>query len=138
MLQGLKGGSDLVQCHYALESESEATQLCLTLCDPMDTRLLCPWDFLGKSTVGLPFPSPGNFPTRGSNPGLPHCRQTLYCLSHQGSQRKPPECTTGAHLMPMAGMNFTLRWSMCRNCPISIKGGIRDGRAWGLSQSSAV
>ena len=25
---------------------------------------------------GLPFPSPGNFPTQGSNPGLPHCRQT--------------------------------------------------------------
>ena len=25
------------------------------------------------------------FPTQGSNPGLPHCRQTLYCLSHQGS-----------------------------------------------------
>ena len=25
------------------------------------------------------------FPTRGSNPGLPHSRQTLYHLSHQGS-----------------------------------------------------
>ena len=23
------------------------------------------------------------FPTQGLNPGLPHCRQTLYCLSHQ-------------------------------------------------------
>ena len=34
---------------------------------------------------GLPFSSPGNFPTEGSNPGLPHCRQTLYHLSHQGS-----------------------------------------------------
>ena len=31
----------------------------------------------------LPFPSPGNFPTQGLNPGLPHCRQTLYPLSHQ-------------------------------------------------------
>ena len=32
------------------------TQLCPTLCDPMDTRLLCPWDFLGKSTgVGCLF-----------------------------------------------------------------------------------
>ena len=26
---------------------------------------------------GDPFPSPGSFPTQGSNPGLPHCRQTL-------------------------------------------------------------
>ena len=33
----------------------------------------------------LPFPSPGIFPTQGSNPGLPHCGQTLYRLSHQGS-----------------------------------------------------
>ena len=27
---------------------------------------------------GLPFPSPGSFPTQGSNLGLPHCGQTLY------------------------------------------------------------
>ena len=26
----------------------------------------------------------GIFPTQGSNPGFPHCRQTLYHLSHQG------------------------------------------------------
>ena len=30
----------------------------------------------------------GIFPTQGSNPGLPHCRQILYHLSHQGSPRK--------------------------------------------------
>ena len=33
----------------------------------------------------LPFPSPGIFPIQGSNPGLPHYRQTLYHLSYQGS-----------------------------------------------------
>ena len=27
----------------------------------------------------------GIFPTQGSNPGLPHCGQILYQLSHQGS-----------------------------------------------------
>ena len=27
----------------------------------------------------------GIFPTQGSNPGLPLCRQILYCLSNQGS-----------------------------------------------------
>ena len=49
----------------------------------MDTRLLRPWDFLGKSTgVGCHFLLQGFFPTQGSNPGLPHCRQTLYHLSH--------------------------------------------------------
>ena len=31
-------------------------QLCLTLCDPMDCRLLWPWDFPGKNTgVGCHF-----------------------------------------------------------------------------------
>ena len=34
---------------------------------------------------GLPFPSPGDLPDQGSNAGLPHCRQMLYRLSHQGS-----------------------------------------------------
>ena len=34
---------------------------------------------------GLPFPSPGIFPTQGWNPGLLHCRQMLYHLSYQGS-----------------------------------------------------
>ena len=35
---------------------SEVTQSCPTLCDPMETRLLRPWDFLGKSTrVGCRF-----------------------------------------------------------------------------------
>ena len=27
----------------------------------------------------------GGHPTQRSNPGLPHCRQTLYHLSHLGS-----------------------------------------------------
>ena len=30
----------------------------------------------------------GIFPTQESNPGLPHCRQKLYHLSHQGSPIK--------------------------------------------------
>ena len=46
------------------------------------TKLLHPWDFQGKSTgVGCHFLLQGIFPTQGLNPGLSHCRQTLYCLS---------------------------------------------------------
>ena len=49
-------------------------------------RLLCPWDFPGKNTgVGCHALLQGIFPTQGSNLGLLYCRQTLYCLSHQGS-----------------------------------------------------
>ena len=45
------------------------------------TKLLHPWDFLGKSTgVGCHFLLQGIFPTQGLNPGLPRCRQTLYRL----------------------------------------------------------
>ena len=50
------------------------------------TRLLHPWDSPGKNTgVGRHFLLHGIFPTQGSNPGLSHCRQILYHLSHQGS-----------------------------------------------------
>ena len=43
------------------------------------TTLLRPWDFPGKNTgVGCHFLLQGIFPTQGLNPGLPHCRQTLY------------------------------------------------------------
>ena len=54
------------------ESESEVAQSCSTLGDPMDTRLLHPWGFLGKSTgVGCHFLLQRIFPTQGSNLGPP-------------------------------------------------------------------
>ena len=56
--------------------------------DMEPTRLLHPWDFPGKSTgLGCHFLLQGIFPTQGSNPVLPRCRQTLYRLSHQGSPK---------------------------------------------------
>ena len=52
-------------------------------------RLLRPWDFLGKNTgVSCHFLLHEIFPIQGLNLGLPHCRQILYHMSHQGSQRK--------------------------------------------------
>ena len=48
------------------------------------TRLFCPWGFSRQEYwSGLPCPPPGDL----SNPGLLHCRQILYRLSHQGSPR---------------------------------------------------
>ena len=70
-------------CLYVL-----VAQLCPAVCDPMDcpTRLLCMWNSPGKNTgVGCHSLLPGIFPTQGSNPGLLHCRQSLYHLSHQES-----------------------------------------------------
>ena len=55
-------------------------------CGLQPARLLCPWDLPGKNTgVGcLPLVQ-GFFPTQGLSLGLPHCRQTVSHLSHQGS-----------------------------------------------------
>ena len=38
--------------------------------------------------VGCHFLLQGIFLTQGSNPGLLHCRQILYCLSYQGSPKQ--------------------------------------------------
>ena len=72
-------------CDWMSESHS-------VMCDSLQphglwpTRLLCSRDYPGKNTgVGFHFLLQGIFLTQGSNPGLPHCRQMLYCLSHQGS-----------------------------------------------------
>ena len=56
---------------------SSVTQLCLTLCDPMDpARLLCPWDSPGKNTgAGFHFLLQGIFSIQGSNP-------RFFCLLH--------------------------------------------------------
>ena len=52
----------------------------------LPTRLLCSWDSPGKSTgVGCHALLQGIFPTQRSSPDLPHCRQILYRISHQGS-----------------------------------------------------
>ena len=46
------------------------------------------WNSPGQNTgVGSLSLLQGIFPTQGLNPGLPHCRQILYQLSHQGSPR---------------------------------------------------
>ena len=47
-----------------------------------------PWNSPGQNTgVGCHALLQGIFPTQGSNPGLLHCRQILYQLSHKGSPR---------------------------------------------------
>ena len=48
--------------------------------------LYCPWNSPGQITVvGSLSLLQRIFPIQGSNPGLPHCRQILYQLSHKGS-----------------------------------------------------
>ena len=71
-------------------------QSCPTLHNPLDCSppsSSIHGDSPGKNTgVGCYILLQGTFPTQGSNLGLPHCRQTLYHLSHQGS---PYKCVDG-------------------------------------------
>ena len=63
-------------------------QSCPTLWNPLDWSLpglLCPRDSPAKNTEVGCHALQVILPIQGSNPGLPHRRQTLYCLSHQGS-----------------------------------------------------
>ena len=65
----------------------KVTQSCPTLCHPVDW-LCSPRNSPGRNTgVGSLSLLQGIFPTQGSNPGLLHCRQIIYQVSHQGSPR---------------------------------------------------
>ena len=69
-----------------IESESESFSV---MSDSLWPRgLYSPWNSPGKNPgVGSHSLLQGISPTKGSNPGLPHCRQILYQLSHKGSPR---------------------------------------------------
>ena len=64
-------------------------QSCATLCDPMNYSLggsSVHGDSSGKNTgMGSHALLQGILPTQGLNPGLLHCKQTLYHLNHYGS-----------------------------------------------------
>ena len=74
---------------WFMSTMRSVTQSCLTLCNPTDSSP--PGSFVhgdspGKNAgVGCHALLRGIFPTQGLNPGLPHCRWILYCLSHQVS-----------------------------------------------------
>ena len=97
-------------------------QSCPARCDPMACSL--PGPSLHEDSpcknigVGCHALLQGIFPIQGSNPGLPHCRQILYHLSHQGSPNfvkliiKPrncaPSCVQLWHmLLPLLGILFS-------------------------------
>ena len=80
--------------HYELVTflKVKVTQSCLTLSDPMDGSppgSSVHRDFPGKNTgVGTCSFLQRIVPTKGSNPGCPHCRQILYNLSDQRTKSK--------------------------------------------------
>ena len=64
----------------------KVTQLCLTLCDPVDYN--SSRNSWGQNTgMGNISFLQAIFPTQGSNQGLLYCRRLLYQLSHRGRLR---------------------------------------------------
>ena len=86
---------------YQFESESEAAQSCPTLCDPMDCSLS------GSSVNGIfqarvlewiAFPSPGDLPDPGIEPGSP-------ALQADTLPSEPPEKPQYQFVHPQNGDN---------------------------------
>ena len=67
---------------YIYESESRSV-----ISDSLRPHeLYSPWNSPGQNTrMGSLSLFQGIFPTQGSNPGLPHCRQIFYKLGHKRS-----------------------------------------------------
>ena len=120
---------------YLVDAGCSDTQLCPTLCDPVDCSPPGPsvhGDSPGKNTgVGWHALLQGIFPTQGSNTGLPHCRQILYHLSHQGRysgtnqevedrfllSEKPPDLAAGTFPLGFAsGTSGKESARQCRRC----------------------
>ena len=50
-------------CLVHLSIYPSCAQSCPTLCNPVNARFLCPWDFSSQEYLsGLPFPPPGDLP----------------------------------------------------------------------------
>ena len=82
----------------------KVTQSFPTLRDPIDCS---PWNSPGQNTgVGSCSLLQGIFPTQGSSPSLPHCRQILHQLSHQESPR----------ILEWVAVPFSRGSSWPRNC----------------------
>ena len=78
--------------------------------------LYSPWNSPGQNTgVSSLSLLQRIFPTQGLNPGLPHCRQILYQLSHKGSIWE--ECTC-AVVWAFFGIAFLWDWNENWSFPV--------------------
>ena len=70
--------------------------------DPLEKGMATHSSVLAWRIPGMGEPGQRIFPTQGSNPGLLHCRQTLYRLSHQGNTQ--PCCEDDSKQIKGAGV----------------------------------
>ena len=72
----------------AKDKPQQDGESCSVVSNSLRPHGVSPWNSPCQNTgVGSLSLLQGIFPTQGSNPGLPYCRQILYQLSHKGSPR---------------------------------------------------
>ena len=98
----------------------KVTQLCLTLCDPMNCVACQSLLFIGLSSknTGVVCHAllQGIFLTQGWNLSLLHCRQILYHLSHQGIMyigRSPKELAEYSNFNACKQFDSACAFSRC-------------------------
>ena len=87
-----------------MSGKVKVAQSCLTLCDPVDCSLQAP-PSMGFSRQeywsGLPFPSPGDLPNPGIEPGSPTLQADALTFEPPG---KPP--------LEYISQYFTIKWQL--------------------------
>ena len=115
-------------CQTLTGSLCLVAQSCPTLCDPMDSSppgSSVHGDSPGKKTgVDCHSLLQGIFPAEGSNPGLIHCRLSLYHPSHLGSLRGveqvSSEISLFSHLEPFLYCSLYRRFHFKKFCCFKI------------------
>jgi len=90
-------------------------------------RLLYPGDSPGKNAgVGCHALLQGIFPAQELNPGLPHCREILYHLSHQGSPSVSvcSYCFVDRNLNSLTFLSISQPFQLCRTINASWGGSL--------------
>ena len=98
--------------------------------------LYSPWNSPGQNTgVGSFSLLQGIFQTQGSNPGLPHCRQILYQLSHKGSPLQIQETVNNFEVSVRGLPLLKMLEGNCRPCGASAQRCAGEGHSqcpWAL------
>ena len=94
-------------------------------------RLYSPWNSPGQNTgVSSLSLLQGIFPSQGLNPGLPHCRQILYQLSHQGGSEVKASAYNAGDLGSIPGLERSPGEGNGNPLQYSCLENPMDGEAW--------
>ena len=116
--------------NHTLKKWSQSCSVLSTLCDPIDNS---PWNSPGQNTrAGSLSLLQGIFPTQGSTPGLLHCRQILYQLSHQASPHSQERPSFSSGTKVLEEISYQYSWLPVEGDAVVYKPGKSSGSIWEL------